>query len=62
MLSPVRSDQDPVSLALGGMQVPNEVIVERVVDPMWDRFQALRRRLDPDAKFLNTYLRDVMGG
>lgn len=30
--------------------------------PMWDRFQALRRRLDPDAKFLNTYLRDVMGG
>ncbi|MFN8946387.1 MAG: D-arabinono-1,4-lactone oxidase [Alphaproteobacteria bacterium] len=30
--------------------------------PMWDRFQGLRRRLDPDAKFLNTYLRDVMGG
>lgn len=30
--------------------------------PMWDRFQALRRRLDPDGKFLNAYLRDVMGG
>jgi FAD-linked oxidoreductase len=30
--------------------------------PMWDRFQDLRRRLDPDSKFLNTYLRDVMGG
>lgn len=30
--------------------------------PMWDRFQALRKRLDPDAKFLNPYLRDIMGG
>ncbi len=30
--------------------------------PMWDRFQALRARLDPASKFLNPYLRDVMGG
>jgi FAD/FMN-containing dehydrogenase len=30
--------------------------------PMWDRFQDLRRRLDPGGKLLNSYLRDLMGG
>lgn len=30
--------------------------------PQWDRFHDLRRRLDPDAKFLNSYLRDIVGG
>jgi FAD-linked oxidoreductase len=30
--------------------------------PQWDRFQALRKRLDPDTKFLNDYLIDLAGG
>jgi FAD/FMN-containing dehydrogenase len=29
--------------------------------PMWDRFQAVRTRLDPDGRFLNDYLREVFG-
>ena len=30
--------------------------------PQWDRFHALRKRLDPDTKFLNSYLRGIAGG
>jgi FAD-linked oxidoreductase len=30
--------------------------------PMWDRFQDLRRRLDPAGRLLNSYLRDLIGG
>ena len=33
-----------------------------VLYPMWDRFQDLRRRLDPGGKLLNSYLRELMGG
>jgi L-gulono-1,4-lactone dehydrogenase len=32
------------------------------VYPEWDRFQALRRRLDPDGVFANPYLDRVLGG
>jgi FAD/FMN-containing dehydrogenase len=30
--------------------------------PQWDRFHALRKRLDPDTKFLNDYLVGLAGG
>jgi L-gulonolactone oxidase len=30
--------------------------------PEWDRFQAVRRRLDPDGRFANAYLRRVLDG
>jgi len=30
--------------------------------PEWDRFQAVRRRLDPDGVFANGYVRRVLGG
>lgn len=30
--------------------------------PQWDRFRALRKRLDPDTKFLNEYLVGLAGG
>jgi FAD-linked oxidoreductase len=30
--------------------------------PRWDDYQALRRRLDPQGKLLNSYLRQVFGG
>ena len=29
--------------------------------PEWDRFQAVRRRLDPDGRFANAYTRHVLG-
>jgi L-gulonolactone oxidase len=29
--------------------------------PEWDRFQAMRRRLDPDGRFSNAYLDRVLG-
>jgi L-gulonolactone oxidase len=29
--------------------------------PEWDRFQALRRRLDPEGRFANAYLDRVLG-
>ncbi|MEQ1753643.1 MAG: D-arabinono-1,4-lactone oxidase [Micropepsaceae bacterium] len=29
--------------------------------PQWHAFQAVRRRLDPDTKFLNSYLRTMLG-
>jgi FAD-linked oxidoreductase len=29
--------------------------------PQWDRFQAVRRRLDPEARFSNTYTERVLG-
>jgi FAD/FMN-containing dehydrogenase len=29
--------------------------------PRWERFQALRRRLDPGGRFANAWLRDVLG-
>ena len=28
--------------------------------PLWDRFQAVRRRLDPAGRFLNAYLRGLL--
>ena len=31
----------------------------RALYPQWERFQALRRRVDPRARFLNDYLRDL---
>jgi FAD/FMN-containing dehydrogenase len=30
--------------------------------PQWEAFLSLRNRLDPDTKFLNNYLREVLGG
>ena len=30
--------------------------------PMWEPFQAIRRRLDPDGRFLNHYLRSIFMG
>jgi L-gulonolactone oxidase len=30
--------------------------------PAWDRFQAVRRRLDPDGAFANGYVRRVLAG
>lgn len=30
--------------------------------PQWEAFLSLRHRLDPDTKFLNNYLREVLGG
>jgi FAD/FMN-containing dehydrogenase len=33
----------------------------RPLYPMWDRFQEVRRRLDPDGIFLNDYLRRLLG-
>ena len=29
--------------------------------PRWDRFQAMRARLDPDGRFANAYTRRVLG-
>jgi FAD/FMN-containing dehydrogenase len=31
----------------------------RELYPMWERFQAIRERLDPDRRFLNSYLRTL---
>jgi FAD/FMN-containing dehydrogenase len=33
----------------------------RELYPAWDRFQAVRRELDPDGRFQNEYLRQVLG-
>jgi FAD/FMN-containing dehydrogenase len=32
----------------------------RALYPMWDRFQAVRERVDPEGRFLNPYLRRLM--
>ena len=29
--------------------------------PGWERFQAVRRRLDPDGRFTNAYVRRTLG-
>jgi L-gulonolactone oxidase len=29
--------------------------------PQWERFQSVRRRLDPDGRFSNPYLERVLG-
>lgn len=34
----------------------------RSLYPMWDKFMAVRRTLDPDGVFMNDYLRRVLGG
>ena len=33
----------------------------RPLNPDWDRFLAVRQRLDPDGVFLNGYLRGLLG-
>lgn len=34
----------------------------RVLYPMWDVFQGFRKRLDPEGRFLNPYLRELLVG
>lgn len=58
------SDMEPLFLSFGGRPHWGKKHTRRAADlrqmyPEWDRFHAIRRRLDPDGILMNTYLQTL---